>query len=169
MMTDGYPDLEWSTGQLPVGGAWSPLSYGGARYIVRDLGVTGLERYLGAVSWLAPLTGFLGAVVRASLAGFVAWRTNNSRMAADIQARWDAALLEHSTDFVTAVRSLRHHAERFVRSTDKDRRRAQLDEAHEQLRTLAVQLHLVGSKRVQVATRRVAHHAYAVRVEGEEG
>jgi hypothetical protein len=128
-----------------------------------------LERYLGAVSWLAPLTGFLGAVVRASLAGFVAWRTNNSRMAADIQARWDAALLEHSTDFVTAVRSLRHHAERFVRSTDKDRRRAQLDEAHEQLRTLAVQLHLVGSKRVQVATRRVAHHAYAVRVEGEEG
>jgi hypothetical protein len=112
MITDGYPDLEWSTGQLPVGEAWSPLSYGGARYIVRDLGVTGLERYLGAVSWLAPLTGSLGAVVGASLAGFAAWRTNNSHMAADIQARWDAALLERSTDFVTAVRSLHHHAER---------------------------------------------------------
>jgi hypothetical protein len=136
---------------------------------VRGLGITGSERYLGAVSWLAPLTGFLGAVVGASLAGFVAWRTNNQRMAADIQARWDSALLERSTDFVTAVRSLRHHAERFARSADKGGRRAHLDEAQEQLRTLAVQLHLVGSRRVQVAARRVAHHAYAVRVEGEEG
>ena len=46
---------------------------------------------------------------------------------------------------------------------------SQLDEAQEQLRTLAVQLHLVGSSRAQVAARRVAHHAYAIRVEGEEG
>lgn len=128
-----------------------------------------LERYLGAVSWFAPLAGFLGAVLGASLAGFVAWRTSNSRMAADVQARWDGALLERSTDFVMAVRSLRHHAERFARSTDKDRRRVQLDEAQEQLRVLAAQLHLVGSRRVQVAARRVTHHAYAVRVEGEEG
>ena len=66
------------------------------------------------MSWLTPLTGFLGAVVGAALAGFVAWRTNNSRMAADIQVRWDAALLERSTDLMTAVRSLRHHAERFA-------------------------------------------------------
>lgn len=134
-----------------------------------NLGITGPERYLNAVSWLAPLLGFFGAVAGASLAGYIAWRTSNSRMAADIQARWDSALLERSTDFVTAVRSLRHHAERFARSTDKDRRRAQLDEAQEQLRVLAAQLHLVGSRRVQIAARRVAHHAYAVRVEGEEG
>lgn len=113
--------------------------------------------------------GFLGAVVGAALAGFIAWRANSSRMAADIQARWDAALLERSTAFVTAARSLRHHAERFGRSADKDRRHAQLDEAQEQLRVLSAQLRLVGSRRVQVATRRVVHHAYAVRVEGEEG
>ena len=105
----------------------------------------------------------------AALAGFVAWRTSNSRMAADIQARWDAALLERSTDFVTAAGSLRHHAERFGRSADKDGRRAQLDEAQEQLRVLSAQLRLVGSGRVQVAARCVVHHAYAVRVEGEEG
>jgi hypothetical protein len=29
-------------------------------------------------------------------------------MAADIRARWDAALLDRATDFVTAARSLRH-------------------------------------------------------------
>jgi hypothetical protein len=90
-------------------------------------------------------------------------------MAADIQARWDAALLERSTDFVTAARSLRHHAERFSRSADKDARRSRLDEALEQLRMLSEQLRLVGDRRVQIAARRVVHHAYAVRLEGEEG
>jgi 4-amino-4-deoxy-L-arabinose transferase-like glycosyltransferase len=90
-------------------------------------------------------------------------------MAADIQARWDAALLERGTDFVTATRSLRHHAERFQRSADQTARRTKIDEAQEQLRVLSEQLRLVGDSRVQVAARRVVHHAYAVRVQGEEG
>jgi len=114
------------------------------------------------------LTGFLGAVIGASLAGFVAWRTNSSRMAADIQARWDAALLDKGTQFVAAARSLRHHAERYLRSADQNARRAKLDETQEQLRALSEELRLVGSRRVQVAARRVVHHAYAVRVQGEE-
>jgi len=121
------------------------------------------------MTWLAPLTGFLGAVIGASLAGLVAWRTNSSRMAADIQARWDAALLDRSTEFVSAARSLRHHAEQYLRSADQDARRVKLDEAQEQLRALSEELRLVGSRRVQVAARRVVHHAYAVRVQGEEG
>jgi 4-amino-4-deoxy-L-arabinose transferase-like glycosyltransferase len=91
------------------------------------MGIAGLERYVGVMSWLAPLMGFLGGVVGATLAGLAAWRTNSSRMAADIQAQWDAALLERSTDFVA------------------------------------------GDSRVQVAARRVVHHAYTVRVHGEEG
>ena len=90
-------------------------------------------------------------------------------MAADIQSKWDAALLERSTDFITAARSLRHHAERYGRTADKDGRRVRLDEAQEQLRILSGQLRLVGTRRVQVAARSVVHHAYAVRVEGEEG
>jgi hypothetical protein len=90
-------------------------------------------------------------------------------MTADIQARWDAALLERGTDFVTAARSLRHHAERFERSTDQAGRRSKIDEAQERLRVLSEQLRLVGSSRVQIAARRVVHHAYAVRVAGEEG
>jgi hypothetical protein len=147
----------------------TPAAYGSVGASPESLGIVGPERYLCAVSWLAPLTGFLGGVVGAALAGIVAWRTNSSRMAADIQARWDAALLERGTDFVTAARSLRHHAERFGRSADKDARRARLDEEQEQLRELSEQLRLVGSRRVQVAARRVVHHAYAVRVEGEEG
>ena len=153
-----------------VEGVRSPLSSRDGREAWSgSLGIAGTERYLGAVSWLAPLSGFLGAVLGAALAGFVAWRTSNSRMAADIQARWDAALLERGTDFVTAARSLRHHSERFARSADKDGRRVRLDEAQEQLRTLSEQLRLVGSRRVQVAARSVVHHAYAVRIEGEEG
>ena len=90
-------------------------------------------------------------------------------MAADIQARWDAALLDRSTDFAAAARSLRHLAERYNRSLDKDEQRRRLDEAQERLRVLSEELRLVGSRRVQVAARRVQHHAYAVRVEGEEG
>jgi hypothetical protein len=90
-------------------------------------------------------------------------------MAADVQSRWDAALLERSSDFVTAARSLRHHAERFGRSDDQSARRVALSEALELLRTLSEQLRLVGSSRVQLAARRVVHHAYAVRVKGEEG
>lgn len=133
------------------------------------MGIAGLERYVGVMSWLAPLAGFLGGVVGATLAGLVAWRTNSSRMAADIQAQWDAALLERSTDFVTAARSLRHHSERFGRSSDQAARRGKIDEAQEQMRTLSEQLRLVGDSRVQVAARRVVHHAYTVRVHGEEG
>jgi hypothetical protein len=89
-------------------------------------------------------------------------------MAADIRARWDAALLDRSTAFVTAARSLRHLAERYGRAVDQDEQRRRLDVAQEQLRILSEQLRLVGSPRVQVAARRVQHHAYAVRVEGEE-
>lgn len=121
------------------------------------------------MSWLVPFTGFLGALAGAALVGFVNWRTTVSRMVADIQARWDAALLERSTEFVSAARSLRHHAEEFGGSKAQSWHRERLDEAQEQLRVLSEQLRLVGNTRVQVAARRVVHHAYAVRVEGEEG
>lgn len=67
--------------------------------------------------------GFLGGLIAAALAAWVAWRTNSARMAADIRARWDAALLDRGTDFVTAARSLRHLAERYGRAVDKDEQR----------------------------------------------
>lgn len=92
---------------------------------------------------------------------------NSERMAAGIQARWDAALLDRSTDFAAAVRSLRHLAESYGRPVDQDDQRRRLDQAQERLRVLSEELRLVGSRRVQVAARRVQHHAYAVRVEGK--
>jgi len=79
------------------------------------------------------------------------------------------SLLDRSTEFSAAARSLRHLAERYGRAADKDDQRRRLDEVQERLRVLSEQLRLVGSQRVQVAARRVVHHAYAVRVEGEEG
>lgn len=118
---------------------------------------------------VAPLAGFLGGIIAAGLAAFVAWRTNSSRMAADISARWDAALLEKSTDFVAAARSARHLAERYGRATDKQEERRRLDEAQERLRILSEQLRLVGNRRVQIGARRVQHHAYSVAVWGVEG
>lgn len=64
---------------------------------------------------------------------------------------------------------LRHHAERFQRSADQAARRSKIDEAQERLRVLSEQLRLIGDSRVQVAARRVVHHAYAVRVQGKKG
>lgn len=90
-------------------------------------------------------------------------------MAADISARWDAALLENSTDFVAAARSVRHLAERYGRATDKEEQRRRLDDAQERLRILSEQLRLVGSRRVQIGARRILHHAYSVAVWGVEG
>jgi hypothetical protein len=122
--------------------------------------------------WLAPLAGFLGGIIAAGVAAFAAIRSNSSRMAADIRARWDEALLDKSSEFAAATRSLRHLAERYGRITDEDRKRTQhvrLDEAHERLRILSEQLRLVGNQRVQIAARVVQYHAYAVRVAGEEG
>jgi hypothetical protein len=121
--------------------------------------------------WLAPLTGFLGGIIAASVAAYAVMRSNTSHMAADIRARWDEALLEKSSEFAAATRSLRHLAERYGRITDEERRvgqHARLDEAHERLRILSEQLRLVGNQRVQIAARVVQYHAYAVRVQGEE-
>ena len=90
-------------------------------------------------------------------------------MDADIRARWDAALLDRSSEFVAAIRSVRHLSERYQRSSDKDQQHARIDKAHEQARVLGEQLRLVGDRRVQIAGRRVIRHIYAVRVHGEEG
>jgi hypothetical protein len=121
------------------------------------------------MEWLGNVVSFVGGMVAATLAAFVALRTNRSKMAADILARWDAALLEMSTEFTDAARRLRHHSEGFQRSLDKEDRTEELDDAHEKLRALAEQLRLVGDRRVQIAARLVVYHAYAVRVQGEEG
>lgn len=85
-------------------------------------------------------------------------------MDADIQARWDAALLERSSSMAEAARSLRHHAELFARTEDKSASLKQLGAAQEKLRVLVEQLRLVGSPRVQIAAREVLLHAYSVRV-----
>jgi hypothetical protein len=121
--------------------------------------------------WLTSIAGFLGGIVGAGIAAFAVMRINSRQMAADIQARWDEALLDKSSEFAAATRSLRHLAERYDRIADEEGRSkqsARLDEAHEQLRILSEQLRLVGDQRVQVAARLVQHEAYAVRVEGEE-
>jgi hypothetical protein len=52
-------------------------------------------------------------------------RSNSKRMAADIQARWDESLLDKSSQFAAATRSLRHLAERYGRIADEEGRRTQ--------------------------------------------
>jgi hypothetical protein len=90
-------------------------------------------------------------------------------MTADVRARWDAALLKHSETLTGETRRLRHLAERFRHAADPVGRRKALDEAHQEMRVACAQLHLLGDKRVQLAAHVVLHHAYSVRVEGEEG
>jgi hypothetical protein len=113
--------------------------------------------------WIGPVIAFFGALVGALLAGLAAARVNQAKMSADIQARWDAALLERSSDLTEAARSLRHHAESFKRSKDQEALLKQLGSAQEKLRVSAEQLRLVGSRRVQKAAREVLMHAYSVR------
>ena len=90
-------------------------------------------------------------------------------MAADICARWHAALLEKGTNFVAAARGVRHLAERYGRGTETEEQRRRLDEAQGRLRILAKQLRLVGNRRVQIGARRVQHHAYSVCCLGSSG
>src|SRR4051812_44787228 len=114
------------------------------------------------------LSAFVGGLAAAAIGAWTLWRTNKQSMESDLQARWDAALLQHSETFVSGTRTLRHLAERYARSADKAAHRTALDAAHQQMRVAGEQLHLLGTPRVQVAARVVTHHAYSVRVEGEE-
>ena len=121
------------------------------------------------MQWLAAVLSFIGGLVAAGLGAYVVTRTNDQRMAAEVRARWDSALLERSDAFAAATRSLRHLAERVPRHDDHDGQWTALDEAHQRMRVACEQLRLLGNRRVQVAARSVIHHAYAVRVQGEEG
>ncbi|MBO4208202.1 hypothetical protein [Micromonospora echinofusca] len=121
------------------------------------------------MQWLAPIMGFLGGVVAASVTAIITVRTNRSKMAADIRSRWDAALLEKANDLTEATRSLRHLAEGYPQCVDRDAQTARLDEVHQRLRITSEQLRLVGDIRVQAAARRILQHGYAVRTQAETG
>ena len=84
--------------------------------------------------------------------------------------RWDSALYELCKDFAAAVREFVHLARRYNRSTDKEQHIARVDERHAQLRELAQQMRLLGSKDLQQAAREVEHHVWWVRevCEGRE-
>lgn len=113
--------------------------------------------------------GFVGGIGAASISAAIGVRNTNRSMAADVRARWDGALLEKSSALIVAARSVRHLAERFGRVADPDAQRSKIDEAHERLRVLDAEIRLLGNRRVQKAARDVRHHAYSVRVFGEEG
>lgn len=112
---------------------------------------------------------FLSGVIGAGTAAYVAFRTNRSKMDAETQARWDAALLEQSRALAEAARSLRHHTLHLARGTELDDSRKRMDAAHERLRVTVEQLRLIGSLRVQEGARLVLFHVYSLRVELEEG
>jgi hypothetical protein len=111
---------------------------------------------------------FFGVVVTSGLTAYITVKATKSKMNADIRARWEAALMDRSSDFASATRAVRHLAERFDRSGDEDRQRAALDIHHVKVRTLTEELRLVGSPQVQATARKVQHHLYSVRVQGEE-
>ena len=121
------------------------------------------------MEWLVALLGFVGGLGAAGLSAVAGVWSNNRRMAADVRARWDEALLERSSALVAAVGSVRHLARRYDRVADKDAQRSKIDQAHEQARVLAEEIRLLGNLRVQHAARQVLHHLYSVRVLGEEG
>jgi hypothetical protein len=88
----------------------------------------------------------------------------------ELAVRWDSALYELCKDFAAAVREFVHLARRYDRSTDKEQHIARVDERHAQLRELAQQMRLLGSKDLQQAAREVEHHVWYVRevCEGRE-
>jgi hypothetical protein len=88
----------------------------------------------------------------------------------ELAVRWDAALYELCKDFAATVREFVHLARRYDRTTDKEQHAARVDEQHAQLRELAQQMRLLGSKDLQQAAREVEHHVWWVRevCEGRE-
>jgi hypothetical protein len=117
----------------------------------------------------AAILSFVGAALGALITAYVAFRLEQTRMAASVQARWDQQLLDKSIELVRAARTLRHLAERYTRSANLDLQDEKIDDAHQDLRVLTEQLRIVGNERVQLASRMVQNHAYAVRVKGEDG
>jgi hypothetical protein len=121
------------------------------------------------MQWLTAVFSLGGGLVAAAVSAFVVTRTSNQRIDADVRARLDAALLECALTFTSSCRRVRHLAERFTRSTDPESQKAALDDAHQAMRMASEQLRLLGNRRVQESARAVIHHAYSVRVQGEEG
>ena len=80
-----------------------------------------------------------------------------------LAVRWDPALYELCKDFAASVREFVHLARRYDRSTNKEQHIARVDERHAQLRELAQQMRLLGSKELQQAAREVEHHVWWVR------
>ncbi|MFD0591270.1 hypothetical protein ACFQZ4_00660 [Catellatospora coxensis] len=119
--------------------------------------------------WVWNALGFLGGVLAVALTSYVSITVNRRKMDADTQARWEAALFEKSSQLAEAARSLRHHAEQYADSGDKQLCRDRMDSAQEKLRVAVEQLRLVGDRRVQVAARTVKLHAWAVFQQGVDG
>jgi hypothetical protein len=88
----------------------------------------------------------------------------------ELAVRWDSALYELCNAFAAKVREFVHLARRYDRSTNKEQHIARVDESHAQLRELAQQMRLLGSKELQQAAREVEHHVWWVRevCEGRE-
>jgi hypothetical protein len=78
----------------------------------------------------------------------------------DLAVRWDSAPYELCQDFAAAIREFVHLADR---RTNKEQHAARVDEQQAQLRELAQQMRLLGSKDLQQAARAVAHHVWWVR------
>lgn len=121
--------------------------------------------------WLASLTGFLGGIIAAGVAAFAVMRSNSSRMAADIRARWGQALLERAA----SSRLRRGVSGTSLSATAvSSTKRGRAISAHGSTKLMnsfgsfPSSLRLVGNQRVQIAARVVQYHAYAVRVQGEE-
>jgi hypothetical protein len=81
----------------------------------------------------------------------------------ELATRWDTALYELCKDFSATVREFVHLARRYERSEDKAEHTAKVDERHAQLRRLAQELRLLGSKDLQQAVHEIEHHAWWVR------
>ena len=98
-------------------------------------------------------------VVSGAVIGFVpSYLLERRRERTTLRTRWDSSLFELCSDFASSTRRFRELCLRGGQfDTDA------LDEEHERLRRLSEQIRLLGSWDVQVASRWIVRHAWAVR------
>jgi hypothetical protein len=123
---------------------------------------------MGSLGTLLPV--LLGAVI-----GFVPnYLLERRRERAQMLTRWDSALFQLCSDFTESARSVDELAQRLSRGHGRAKSAAtagtgeasvaeRLAAEHLRLRSLGEQIRLLGSHDVQVASRWVVRHAYAVR------
>jgi hypothetical protein len=97
------------------------------------------------------------------LAGFLpGYLLERRRERQNLRTRWDSPLYALTVELISAAEHFRHFARQVPDADDRQAAIARAVEEQQKIRSLQIQLRLVGNVRVQRAARMLIRHAWAV-------